>query len=645
MISARARLHTLSRAFKEFPTLDSVRSKFQFQKDTQNVKQLWEIGPGNKVTINGWINKKPRKVSKELNFGEIRDSRGDVVQIVDNNSLLKNAAVEDVVQVQGTLGVKRKKGSHRIAELEIKLESLSTLNVADKRAADLQDYKALGNYPPEYRYLQLRLPKFQQFLQRRYELSKILRARLDQMGFTEVETPILFKSTPEGAREFLVPTRRTQQNEPTFYALPQSPQQYKQLLMASGVHRYFQIARCFRDEDLRADRQPEFTQVDLEMAFASGEDVMKSVEDAVVVAWEELSQGLTTLDNRGKIVPVTDKQPIKRMGYKQAMTQYGIDKPDLRAPDLKIMDLSEFKVIGNSNKKFSVFEVLILRKAFDTKEVYDQKWSFLSDPKNYNYRTPKVVPILNEKDQNKWFEQFLSIAAFENPKLVMRALNLQPGDIVCGSTRQNSHSLFENPTPLGRLRQLVLQSDVYKDQLVNKDVAAWIIDFPLFAPVEKEMAEGEKRMYPEYEEDAVESSHHPFTMVNLRDYAKLETNPTQALGQHYDLVINGVELGGGSTRVHDAELQEYIFKQILKISNPHAVFGHLLEAFKMGAPPHAGFAIGFDRMCAMLCDTESIRDVIPFPKSVTGSDLVVGSPSTVQNETLALYNVTKKTRS
>lgn len=642
MFSAKAKLHTLSRVFRDLPALESVRSRFQFKKDAQSIKQIWERGPGNKVIINGWINRKPRKVGKELIFGEIRDSSGDVVQVVDSTSLLKNAAVEDVVQIQGTINMKRSKSSDQIPELEVKLESLSTLNAADKMAADLQDFKAKGSYPPEYRYLQLRLPKFQQFLQKRYELSKLLRTKLDHMGFTEVETPILFKSTPEGAREFLVPTRKTSQDEPTFYALPQSPQQYKQLLMASGVDRYYQIARCFRDEDLRADRQPEFTQVDLEMAFASGEDVMKSVEQAVVDAWSQLSHGLSTLDYRGKIVPVTATQPIVRMGYKQAMSQYGIDKPDLRAPDLKILDLSEFKVIGNSNKKFSVFEVLVLRNAFDTKETYDKNWSFLSDSTNYNYRTPKVVPIITEDDKSKWFEQFLSIAAFENPKLVAKALNLQPGDIICGSTRQNSRSLFENPTPLGRLRQLVLQSNAYNGQLAKEDVAAWVVDFPLFAPVEKETTEIDNPDYPEYLEDVVESSHHPFTMVNLRDYSKLETNPTQALGQHYDLVINGVELGGGSTRVHDAKLQEYIFKDILKIENPHAVFGHLLQAFKMGTPPHAGFAIGFDRMCAMLCGTESIRDVIAFPKSVTGSDLVVGSPSTIEDDALKAYNISKK---
>ncbi|CAR28917.1 ZYRO0F14938p [Zygosaccharomyces rouxii] len=642
MILARSRLHTFSKVLRELPALDIVKPRFEFQRQAQNVKQSLACNPGDKVVINGWIDKKPRKIGKELIFGEIRDSQGDVIQVVDSQSFLKNAAVEDVVQVQGSLALKKgKKSDEPKTSLELKLESVATLNGADKRAADLQDFKTKGAYPPEYRYLQLRLPKFQQFLQTRYQLSKALRQKFDELGFTEIETPILFKSTPEGAREFLVPTRRTTTDEePTFYALPQSPQQYKQLLMASGINRYFQVAKCFRDEDLRADRQPEFTQLDLEMAFANGEDVMQSVEEAVTFVWKKLSRGLYTLDIQGNVVPVSESQPVRHMSYRQAMSQYGIDKPDLCAPDLKILDLSEFRALGNSDKSFPIFEVLILRNAFDDKKDFNKKWSFLKNPEHYNYRTPKVVPILNEQDKSQWVDQFLDIAFFENPKLVAKALDLQPGDIICGSTRQDILKLFENPTPLGKLRQLVMKSNAYKDKLIDQDVAVWIKDFPLFSPVEKESSNNFE--YPEYEEDRVESSHHPFTMVQIRDYAKLGTNPTQALGQHYDLVVNGVELGGGSTRVHDPQLQEYIFEEILKIKEPHKVFGHLLEAFKMGTPPHAGFAIGFDRMCAMLCGTESIRDVMAFPKSVTGSDLVVGSPSTVKNEALEQYNVFKK---
>lgn len=642
MITARCKFHTFSRVLRQLPSLDVIKPRFDFQRKALNVKQSLACNPGDKVVINGWIDKKPRKVGKELTFGEIRDSNGDVIQVVDSKSFLKNAAVEDVVQVQGSLVLKRgKKSNESDTGLELKLESAATLNGADKKAADLQDFKNKGIYPPEYRYLQLRLPKFQNFLQKRYQLSKLLRQKFDELAFTEIETPVLFKSTPEGAREFLVPTRRTTTNEePTFYALPQSPQQYKQLLMASGINRYFQVAKCFRDEDLRADRQPEFTQVDLEMAFANGEDVMQSVEKAVSTVWKELSGGLYTLDVSGKVVPVSESQPIRRMSYKQAMSQYGIDKPDLRAPDLKILDLSEFRTRANSDERFPIFEVLILRNLFDGKKDFNKKWSFLKNSQLYSYRSPKVVPILNEQDKSEWIDQFSDMAFFENPKLVTKALNLQPGDVICGSTRQDDLHLFENPTPLGKLRQLVMKSDAYQDKLINQDVALWVNDFPLFSPVEKEFRSNSE--YPEYEEGRVESSHHPFTMVQLQDYAKLETNPTQALGQHYDLVVNGVELGGGSTRVHDPQLQEFIFEEILKIKEPHKVFGHLLEAFKMGTPPHAGFAIGFDRMCAMLCGTESIRDVMAFPKSVTGSDLVVGSPSTVSDEALEQYNVFKK---
>lgn len=638
----RAKFHTLSRFLKELPAADTILPKFRFEHDVSTIKQIAGLSIGTEVTINGWIDGKPKKIGKNLIFSTLRDSVGSKVQLVDHNSLLKNAGVEDVVQVKGTITPKRSAMSNEDGgTFELKLNTMSTLNASNKKASDLQDFKINGNYPPEYRYMQLRLPKFQAMLRKRHDISKSIRRTLDEQGFTEIETPILFKSTPEGAREFLVPTRKVDKDyQPTFYALPQSPQQYKQLLMASGVNRYFQIARCFRDEDLRADRQPEFTQVDIEMAFSSGKDVMKVIEGALVTIWNNFSSNgeLLTLDSRGELAPLNE-QSINIMTYKQAMTQYGIDKPDLKAPQLKILDLSEFKAYGYANKDFPVFEVLILRNAFDSIDSFNKNWSYLGKPDNYKSRTPVVVPIEKDIDRSNWFERFLPIAAFENPKLITKFLNLKQGDIVCGSTRQHSRSLFENPTPMGRLRQLILQDPLGKQlyQKTKQDVATWVVDFPLFSPVEREY---EKKLdYPVYIESTLTSTHHPFTMVNISDYEKLKSNPLGCLGQHYDLVISGIELGGGSTRIHDPELQDFIFEDILKINDGEKLFGHLLQAFEMGTPPHAGFAIGFDRMCAMLCGTETIRDVIAFPKSATGSDLVVGSPSVVKEETLRAYNV------
>lgn len=641
MLGNRTRfIHTIGRLLKDLPASDATLSKFKFDKNVVTVKQLFGLDNGTVVNVNGWIDKKPNKVGKNLAFCTLRDTAGNKVQLVDSDLLLKGTNVEDAVQIQGSVVPKRQTGNDENDTVEIKLTSVTTLNGSNKRPSDLQDFKTDGNYPPEFRFLQLRLPKYQNLLKKRFEISKSVRQGLENHGFTEIETPILFKSTPEGAREFLVPTRKTTDKKPTFYALPQSPQQYKQLLMASGVHRYFQLARCFRDEDLRADRQPEFTQIDLEMAFADGEDVMKVVEDFVVPTWNQFSSNgnLLTLDYRGKLVSAKD-QAIKRMTYKQAMTDYGIDKPDLRAPNLKILDLSEFKAFGYTNKDFPVFEILILKNAFDPKKDVPADWSFLTNPDNYNSRVPIVVPIKEDKDETTWFEEFLSIAAFENPKLVTKFLNLRKGDIVCGSTRQHARHLFENPTPLGRLRQLVLQNPLGKKLYLQskKDVAAWIVDFPLFSPVE--VTNDKKVSYPGYEPNTVTSTHHPFTMVRLADYEKLKETPLQCLGQHYDLVVSGVEIGGGSTRVHDPALQDFIFEEVLKIDNAHELFGHLLNAFEMGAPPHAGFAIGFDRMCAMLGGSDSIRDVIAFPKSITGSDLVVGSPTTVAEDVLKRYNV------
>ncbi|QLQ81527.1 hypothetical protein HG537_0F02880 [Torulaspora globosa] len=642
MLGRNVRLiHTISRLCKDLPPLESTLGKFRFEKDVVSIKELAKLSEGTIVNVNGWIDKKPVKVGKKLVFCTLRDVGGNKIQLVDSELLLKRANVEDAVQVRGSVMPKRQASNGDGDGFEIKLTSVTTLNPSNKKPSELQDFKSEGIYPPELRFLQLRLPKYQNLLKKRHEITKSVRRCLGGYGFTEIETPILFKSTPEGAREFLVPTRKAAEDKkPTFYALPQSPQQYKQLLMASGVHRYFQLARCFRDEDLRADRQPEFTQIDMEMAFADGEDVMKVVEALVTATWNRFSSNgdLLTLDNRGKLVSAKEHS-IRRMSYQQAMTEYGIDKPDLRAPDLRIRDLSEFKAFGYTNKDFPVFEVLVLKKAFDPKSDGHNEWSFLSDPDNYNTRVPIVVPIKHDLDETSWFEKFLPITAFENPKLITKFLNLKKGDIVCGSTRQHARHLFENPTPMGRLRQLVLQNPVGKElyQQTTKDVASWVTDFPLFSPVEIHSAK--KLAYPQYEKDIITSTHHPFTMVRHSDYQNLKEKPLQCLGQHYDLVVSGVEIGGGSTRIHDPALQDFIFKEILNINNAHELFGHLLNAFEMGTPPHAGFAIGFDRMCAMLCGSESIRDVIAFPKSITGSDLVVGSPTTVTQDVLKTYNI------
>lgn len=642
----------LLRRWYQLPAKELIRDKFEFETSNLRVR---ELVTGADIVLNGWIDSKPKRISKSLIFGQLRDSNGDRVQLVDTNSLLRKCKVEDVVQVRGKVQLKRETGSSNLdnKKFEVVVDHVKTLNAANKKPSELKELRdtSLELVPPEFRYIQLRTARYQNYLRTRYEVSKTLRQILDQDGFTEIETPTLFKATPEGAREFMVPTRvsakikQVDKIVPMFYALTQSPQQYKQLLMASGVPKYFQFARCYRDEDLRADRQPEFTQLDMEMSFASQKDVMSVIEKCITSVWKKFrtkeSTGLLTLDRNHSLTP-TDASNLYRMTYKEAMTNYGIDKPDLRAPSLRILNMKELGAYSNINPAFPIFEIMIIKKAFTDKNDYKKKWSFLSNDDNYNYRKPIVVPISTDLETKNWYEKFMRIASFENTHMLNKAIRLEVGDIVVGSNREIDTRIFENPTPLGRARQLILQNNETKDIVreTNKDVAVWVVDFPLLSPKETEIKNTKhKEMYPIYEDRTVISTHHPFTMVQLQDYDKLTTNPIDCLGQHYDLVMNGIELGGGSTRIHDPELQKFMFENVLKISNYQILFGHLLSAFETGTPPHAGFAIGYDRMCAMLCGTDSIRDVIPFPKSITGSDLVVQSPSTIAEDILRDYKI------
>ena len=625
--------------------------KFIFDKHVNTIQDI----PGNyeslrdkTVTLNGWIDKKPKKIGKGLIFATLRDIEGNKIQLVGTESLLKGLNTEDVVQVQGRVNIKRaplrgpagSDSTTAVEEYEVKLSNSRLLNKANEKPAQLYDKKLNGNYPPEYRVLQLRLPEQQETLRRRYEVTKYMRDLLHDEHFVEIETPILFKPTPEGAREFLVPTRSG-----AFYALTQSPQQYKQLLMASGVPRYFQFARCFRDEDNRKDRQPEFTQMDMEMSFANGEDVMNVIENLITKTWAKFGPlrdtQLMTLNKSGQLVPLEHGTKIYRMTYREAMTKYGIDKPDLRAPDLQIMSLNEFKVYAHENIDFPNFEVLILRNVVESQKDYEKNWSYLVRRENYNNRTPIAVPILSEESVHTWFEQFYPMATFENPVILTKFLNLKKGDIVFGCSREPDTLIFENPTPLGRLRQLLLNSNRGRELFfrTNNDVATWVVDFPLFSPVVEEETGTKSPAFPIYKPGELTSTHHPFTMAKIEDYEYITKNPIMCKGQHYDFVLNGVEIGGGSTRVHDPELQNYIFKHILKIDNAEALFGHLLEGLAMGCPPHAGFAIGFDRMCSLLFDKQSIRDVLAFPKSITSVDLVVKSPAFVKEDVIRPYNL------
>ncbi|CAI5757614.1 unnamed protein product [Candida verbasci] len=590
-----------------------------------------------KITLNGHINRKPR-IRSTLGFVHLRDENGDEIQLFATPNttsdaifkLLKEVSVEDSISVSGYIQSKESKANKQ--EVELVIEDFHILNPSNLEAARLEKLKQSSpkDIPPQFRYLQLRTPFFQNALRTRSKISKLIRDILiENHNFVEIETPLLFKSTPEGAREFLVPTRSSK-----FYALPQSPQQYKQILMSSGFTKYFQLAKCFRDEDLRSDRQPEFTQIDLEMSFINNSDqIGLVVEDLIHNIWNKIGNKSTyKVNSIGNLERITnfDGLQFEKLDYIDALTKYGIDKPDLRY-NLEFENLQDYFV--NENNEFPIVEACILRNAGHIPKSF-------TDGLNFK-RKPFVWMIKNEEDkliQNKVKGIYVKNANYN--------LDLNIGDVIAISTR--SEFPYENPTPLGKFRQLTIQEfpDKYKRPIeengklitnYNHDVivGSWVVNFPLFNPVELE-----SDIYPKYDYTKFQSTHHPFTMCKIEDYDLLETDPLKVRGEHYDLVINGVEIGGGSRRIHDSELQNYIFRNILKINNIDELFGHLLKALSMGCPPHAGLAIGFDRLCAMIIGSSSIKDVIAFPKNQSGVDPVVDSPTQVNREVLSEYHIT-----
>ncbi|KAH3680908.1 hypothetical protein WICMUC_000051 [Wickerhamomyces mucosus] len=628
-------IHTRNKALQKIPTKAEIDVKFNFTKHSntinlinKDISSYWN----KTVTLQGWIDKKPKKLGKNIAFATLRDFEGNFTQIISKDESivekLQRSQIEDCISITGKITERfSKENEDNEMRWDLNIEELNTLNSSDILTSQLESLKTLPNeFPQQYRYLQLRLPYYQKALKTRSKTSNLIRNHLiNDLNFTEIETPLLFKSTPEGAREFLVPTRKNSM----FYALPQSPQQYKQLLMASGVKNYFQIAKCFRDEDLRSDRQPEFTQVDLEMSFAKSRDVQDVIESVVSKVFKEVGQNeVLTLNENGGAV----KGPFIHLEYDEVISKYGIDKPDLRS-NLKIENISEF-VKNPINKEFPITEVLVLKNAFNGKANLPKT---LFNDLEYKNRKPTIVPIKTDDDITNWMNKI----PFEliNVKKLQSQLQLSQGDVIAFSTRSNIS--YENPTPLGRFRQLAIQEfpSQWRRCKEDENIAIWVENFPLFNPIEIET--NSKQDYPQYDYTKFESTHHPFTMVNLNDYESLFSDPLAVNGDHYDLVINGMEIGGGSRRIHDSSIQKYILKEILGINNYNELFGHLIKALELGCPPHAGFAIGFDRLMTILINTNTIRDVIAFPKTSNGSDLVVNSPSDVDNATLKQYFVQK----
>lgn len=502
---------------------------------------------------------------------------------------------------------------------------------------DLQEVFMLNRFPqdilmsdgvvhrPEDRHLQFRTsPILRQALAKRSQIVQMARQVLMAEGFVEIETPILFKSTPEGAREFLVPTR----DKGMAYALPQSPQQYKQILMASGMPKYFQMARCFRDEDLRADRQPEFTQLDLEMSFATGEQVMFQVETLLKQLF------------MGEMTNAVDS-PFPRLTYDEAMAQYGSDKPDLRI-GMKMQQIENLlpadlisQITPHVHPAVDMFKLRVCDNPQDTRQFIT---SFLDSSDGASFlQNPDGQPGVFIYDSSRPLDG-LSPFGFQTAEYIEDVLSPDQADLIVLQAREK-RPFTGGSTAAGRLR-LALHKTALAQGFVPKPEGfhfVWITDFPLFTP-DNETDPGQGG------EAGFSSTHHPFTAPKtVDDIELLETDPLKAKAEHYDIVVNGVELGGGSRRIHNADFQRYILKDVLKMpAEKLQHFTHLLHVLEAGCPPHAGIALGLDRLVAVLLGRDSIRDVIAFPKSGKGEDLLVNSPSPLTPEQLDMYHLQLK---
>lgn len=558
---------------------------------------------GNRVTLAGWV-QRSRKMGG-MTFIDLRDRYG-ITQVVFNNE--KDAALHDeadrlgrefVVQVTGTVAERSSKNPKiPTGDIEIIADSLKVLNVSDVPPFTIEDDTDGGDdLRMKYRYLDLRRGAVRRNLELRHRMAFEIRRYLNSKGFLEVETPVLIKSTPEGARDFVVPSRM---NPGQFYALPQSPQTFKQLLMVSGFDRYFQIVKCFRDEDLRADRQPEFTQIDCEMSFVEQEDVLQMFEGLVKHIFKYV-----------KDIDFTD--PFPRMTWADAMRLYGSDKPDTRfgMTFVELKDLTEGSGFAVMDDARYVGAIVAPGCAGYTRKQLDQLTEWVKRPQ---IGAKGMMWVKREADGS--FKSSVG-KFFTDEQLAAWAERaaMNPGDlmlILAGDTAKTRKALGELRLEMGS--RLGLRDP-------QKFSCLWVIDFPLF-----EWDDETQRYY---------AMHHPFTSPNPDDIDKLDSDTGSVRATAYDMVVNGTELGGGSIRIHDSKLQDKMFR-LLGLSEEEAQykFGFLMNAFKYGAPPHGGLAFGFDRWVSILAGLDSIRDTIAFPKNNSGRDMMIDAPSEIDQSQL-----------
>jgi len=560
------------------------------------------------ITLTGWVQRTRDKGS--LLWIDLRDRYGITQLFLEEGktdaSLLQTARQtgrEYVLKVQGTVVERMSKNDKMpTGDIEIKVSSIEVLNPSKVPPFTIEDNTDGGDdLRMKYRYLDLRRNPVRENLQLRHKMAQQTRIYLDSLNFIEVETPVLIKSTPEGARDFVVPSRM---NPGEFYALPQSPQTFKQLLMVSGFDRYYQIVKCFRDEDLRADRQPEFTQIDCEMAFITQEDILNTFEGLVRHLF--------------KNVKGIDMPSVPHMSYADAMKYYGSDKPDTRF-DMKFVELNSVA----QGKGFQVFDsaelvVGICAKgcAEYTRKQLDELTEFVKKPQI----GAKGLVYVQCKADGTFKSSVDKFYSADDLKKWSELLHAQPGDlllVLSGEKTKTQKALNELRLRMGDLLGL-------RDK--NKFAALWVIDFPLL-----EWNEETNRWH---------AMHHPFTSPKREDLHLLDSDPGNVRANAYDMVINGTEVGGGSIRIHDRPTQQLMFTK-LGFSEEEAKkqFGFLMDAFEFGAPPHGGIAFGFDRLCSLFGGADSIRDFIAFPKNNSGRDMMIDTPSTISQEQLKELNI------